>query len=312
LKDEIRFQDRIILAIRNVVSFAPKLRLIKKPRYHKDGVTFVVVVKDEERWIKTCLQSIQDAADEIIVVDSSVEDNTTKIVETLAADNKKIKHIKFYYNGPNAIALAHQIGLTCANYKWIFKWDSDDIAKSPQVLQEWIDRLKRLDPNRYYVIDVSRIHLKGDLEHQYRPKPFGSYEFRLFTWSPELRWGIVNTNEHVIGDSIWGQRFPPWFKIMRWHEPYIFHCDIKSPKRSVIRKYWEDYMICKESRCTSLEEYATYRIHEEYGTSMEEAIKKEIEQMTKELCPYDKTQYGELPEQLKRSQTTAYSSSTFS
>jgi glycosyltransferase involved in cell wall biosynthesis len=305
LKDEIRFRDKILLSVRDIVSLAPKIGLVKKPMYHKYGVTFVVVVKDEERWIKACLQSIQDVADEIIVVDSSVEDNTTEIVESLAAVNKKIRHIRFYYNGSNAIVLAHHIGLTCANYKWIFKWDSDDVAKSPQALQEWISRLKQLDPNRYYAIDISRIHMKGDLEHQYRPRPFGRYEFRLFTWSPELRWGIVNTNEHVIGDSIWGQRFPPWFKIIRWHEPYVFHCDIKSPKRSVVRRYWEDYMIYKGSQFTSLEEYATYRIREEYGISLEEAIKKNMEQMAKELIPYDKTHYGELPEQIKRSQTTA-------
>jgi cellulose synthase/poly-beta-1,6-N-acetylglucosamine synthase-like glycosyltransferase len=85
LRDELVFRDKVVLAIKNIVSWAPKAGLMKKPRYHKDGVTFLVAVKDEERWIKPCIQSIQNVADEIIVVDSSIEDNTTKIVEQLAA-----------------------------------------------------------------------------------------------------------------------------------------------------------------------------------------------------------------------------------
>jgi glycosyltransferase involved in cell wall biosynthesis len=56
-------------------------------------------------------------ADEIIVVDSSVEDNTTKIVESLAEHNGKIKHIRFYWQGANAFALSCHIGLVSANYK---------------------------------------------------------------------------------------------------------------------------------------------------------------------------------------------------
>jgi glycosyltransferase involved in cell wall biosynthesis len=300
LKDELVIRDKIVLAVKNVVSWAPKLGLMKKPRYQKDGVTFIVAVKDEERWIKPCIQSIQNVADEIIVVDSSVEDNTTKIVETLSANNPKIKHIKFYWGGSNAFALSLHIGLVSASYKWVFKWDSDLIAKSPQALQQWIDRLKQLDKDRYYVIDIPRINLEGDLEHQSRLLPFGAYESRLFTWSPELRWALKNNfYEQVSGDSIWGHRFPPYFNSLRWHEPYVFHCNIKSPKRSLTRQYWFDYMAHKETRFASLEEYTAYRIRQDHGISMEEAIEKTMVLITKDMAPYDKARFGELPELLK-------------
>jgi glycosyltransferase involved in cell wall biosynthesis len=303
LKEELVFRDKVVLAVRNVVSLAPKLGLMKKPRYHKDGVTFLVAVKDEERWIKPCIQSIQDVADEIIIVDSSVEDTTTKIVESLAANNTKIKHIKFYYGGFNAFALALHIGLVGASYKWVFKWDSDLIAKSPEAIKEWINRLKHLDKNRYYVIDVPRINLEGDLEHQSRSEPFGAYEGRLFTWSPELRWLVKdNYYEQISGDSIWGHRFPPYYNNLRWHEPYVFHCNIKSPKRTLTRKYWHDYMAQKENRFASLDEYAAYRIRQDEGISVEEGIKKAMDQITEGIMPYDKVRFGELPELLKYSQ----------
>jgi len=300
LRDELVFRDKVVLGIKNVVSWAPKLGLMKKPKYHKDGVTFLVAVKDEERWIKPCIQSIQNVADEIIVVDSSVEDSTTKIVESLAASNPKIKHIKFYWGGSNAFALSLHIGLSSATYKWLFKWDSDLVAKSPQAIQEWINRLKYLDPNRYYVIDIPRINLEGDLNHLSRSLPFGAYEGRLFTWSPELRWALKdNYYEQVSGDSIWGHRFPPWFNNLRWHEPYVFHCNIKSPKRSLTRRYWGDYMVNKETRFADLDEYVAYRVRQDLGLSVDEAIKETAQLIEKDMIPYDRARFGELPTLLK-------------
>ncbi|MDR2720596.1 MAG: glycosyltransferase [Nitrososphaerota archaeon] len=306
MRDDLVFRDRVVLSVKGVVSLVPKLGLVKKPRFHVEGVSFVVAVKDEERWIRSCILSIVDVADEIIVVDSSVEDGTTEIVESLAAEYDKIRHIKFYYEGPNAIALAQHIGLVSAKYKWIFKWDSDNVARSSQALQQWMDRLKQLDKDRYYVIDIPRINLEGDLEHQSRRMPFGDYGALLFTWSPELRWIIKESNsgEQILGDSIWGHRFPPWFKHIRWPEPYIFHCNIKSPKRSLTRKYWIDYMTHKGTGFANLDEYAAFRVKQEYGLSLEEAIAKNTALLAEDMIPYDKTRFGELPDILKNIQKT--------
>jgi len=296
LNDQLVFRDKVVLSIKNVVSAAPKLGLIKKPRYHKDGVSFLVAVKDEERWIKPCILSIQDVADEIIVVDSSVEDHTTEIVESLAAKNPKIKHMRFYGGGPFAFALALHIGLVNVSYKWVFKWDSDLVARNTECLKEWLGRLKHLDQDRYYVIDVPRINLEPDLKHQSKSLPFGAFEGRLFTWSPELRWGLKeNYYEQVSGDSIWGHRFPPWFNNLRWYEPYIFHCNIKSPKRTLTRGFWGDYMMRKETQFKTLEEYTAYRVRKDWNMSMEEAQNKVLSDLMKDAEPYDKVRFGELP-----------------
>ncbi len=45
-------RDKVVLRIKSGVSALLKLGLIKKPRYHPYGVSFIVAVKDEERWIK--------------------------------------------------------------------------------------------------------------------------------------------------------------------------------------------------------------------------------------------------------------------
>ena len=300
MDDTLGVRDKAVLAVKGVVSALPKLGLLKKPRFHPNGVSFIVAVKDEERWIKPCIQSIQDVANEIIVVDSSVQDNTTKIVDELTVNNDKIKHIRFYWDGSNAFALSLHIGLVSVNYKWVFKWDSDLVAKNPEAMKEWIGRLKHLDKDRYYVIDVPRINLEGDLKHHPKSLPFGAYEGRLFTWSPELRYALKDNHyEQLTGDSVWGHRLPAWFNNIRWHEPYIFHCNIKSPKRMLMRQYWGEYMIHKESRFQSLEEYTSYRVKTDLNLTMDEAIRQKMAEVQADLIPYDKVRFGELPEVLK-------------
>ena len=136
-------------------------------------------------------------------------------------------------------------------------------------------RLKKLDKDRYYVIDVPRINLEGDLQHHPKLTPFGAFEGRLFTWSTELRWGLKdNYVEQVSGDSIWGHRFPPWFNTKRWYEPYIYHCNIKSLKHMLLRQYWGDYVSRKETQFSSLEEYAIYRAKTDLNLSLDDAIRK--------------------------------------
>jgi glycosyltransferase involved in cell wall biosynthesis len=297
MKDTLEFRDRLIIASRNVLSTLPKLGLVKKPSFHKDGVSFLISVKDEEEWIELAILSIESVADEIIVVDSSVEDSTTEIVEALSRRYSKIKHIRFYLEGVNALALSRHIGLVNASYRWVFKWDGDCVAKSTQALMKWKNRLSQLDKNTYFVIDTPRINLEGDLFHHPKTCPFGNYEARTFTWSPELRWALKdNYWEQVSGDSIWGYRFPPWYKILRWYEPYIFHCNIKSPKRMLMRLFCDDYLINRENRFPSLEAYTAYRVQKDWHMSLEEAQVKAIENFKKNLLPYDKARFGDLPE----------------
>jgi glycosyltransferase involved in cell wall biosynthesis len=283
-------------ASRNVLSILPKIGVVKKPVSNKKGISFIVPVKDEEKWIKPCLLSIEAVADEIIVIDSSVEDKTTEIVTSLAKKYDKIKHVLFQWSGANAYALSLHIGLVNAQYHWVFKWDSDMVGKSTEALMDWKRRLEHLDKDKYYVIDVSRVNLEGDLLHQPKDAPFGLFEGRLFTWSPELKWSLkTNSFEQICGDSIWGHRFPPWYKVLQWNDPYIFHCNIKSPKRMLTRAFWTDYMETRGRGFESLEDYTKYRVNTEWGMSMEEAEKKVIETQKQNLIPYDKARFGDLP-----------------
>jgi glycosyltransferase involved in cell wall biosynthesis len=282
---------------RRMFSILPKLGVVKKPHFHKDGISFIVPVKDEEEWIEPCLLSIEDAADEIIVVDSSIEDNTTKIIESLAESIDKIKHIRFYYEGPEAIGLSCHIGLVTARFKWIFRWDADLVASDG--LLEWKRRLNMLDKNKYFVMELPRVNLEGDIFHQPKDCPFFGAEGKLFTWSPELKWTSptswhIKCDERVCGDSIWGNRFPPWYTILSWREPYIFHCNIKNPLRMLTRLFWTDYQNAGAG-FASLEDYTEYRVKNEWHMTMAEAQQKVMHSLEEKLMPYDESRFGRLP-----------------
>jgi glycosyltransferase involved in cell wall biosynthesis len=241
--------------------------------------------------------SVEPLADEVIVVDSTDEDNTTNIIKELAEENNKIKHIIFQYEAPNSIAVACQIGLLNANYKWILKWEGDCILKFKAV-KEWKNRIEKLNKNKYYVISLRRINLEGDIYHQPKNYPLGTPEARLFTFSPDLRFLMKITEntqaEQIMGNSVWGHRFPPWYSVITWNEPYIYHCNIKSTRRMLVRMFWRDYMKLNNTDLT-LEQYAEQKIAAEWHMTMQQAEQRVMEDLKQNLMPYDETRFGKLP-----------------
>lgn len=53
---------------------------------HLNGLSVCIIARDEEKNIKHCIESVKDAADEIIVVDTGSLDNTKKIAKDLGAN----------------------------------------------------------------------------------------------------------------------------------------------------------------------------------------------------------------------------------
>jgi hypothetical protein len=65
------------------------------------------------------------------------------------------------------------------------------------------------------------------------------------------------------------------------------------------RMFWADFVIHRETKFESLEDYTTYRVRNDWHMSMEEAQKKVITLIEQNLVPYDRAQFGDLPEILK-------------
>lgn len=82
-------------------------------------ISLCMIVKDEERWIESCLKSIYSAVDEIIIVDTGSGDRTKDICMTFGA---KV----FDYIWRDSFAEARNHGIRKAKGEWILWLDADE------------------------------------------------------------------------------------------------------------------------------------------------------------------------------------------
>nr|WP_243425645.1 TPR domain-containing glycosyltransferase [Clostridium paridis] len=91
-----------------------------------------MIVKDEEEYLATCLESVNNIVDEIIVVDTGSSDNTVSIAKSY---NAKVYHHKWN----NSFSEARNESLKYATKDWILILDADE-----ELSHESIDIFKRL------------------------------------------------------------------------------------------------------------------------------------------------------------------------
>ncbi len=94
------------------------LHLLTPPR-----LSACLIVKNEEKFLSDCLESIRSLADEIIVVDTGSLDSTQKIALTFT-------DIVYSYSWTNDFAAARNYSLLHATGDWIFVIDADEILDS--------------------------------------------------------------------------------------------------------------------------------------------------------------------------------------
>ncbi len=95
-------------------------------------ITLSMIVKNEEKHIKECLESVKGIVDEIVVVDTGSTDNTIKIAKTFGA---KIYNFEWI----NDFAAARNYALKKSSGDWILYLDADE-----RLLHKSINELKKL------------------------------------------------------------------------------------------------------------------------------------------------------------------------
>jgi glycosyltransferase involved in cell wall biosynthesis len=124
-----------------------------------------MIVKDEEKYIGTCLESIKDYVDEMIIVDTGSTDKTVEICKSFGA-----KIFTFPWNG--SFSDARNYGIERATGDWILwldadeKVDAEDVKKLREVF-EYNDLFlcihlinyagDKVDPNLTYEIAHTRL-----------------------------------------------------------------------------------------------------------------------------------------------------------
>lgn len=105
-------------------------------------ISCIMIVKDEERNIKACLDSLA-WADEIIVVDSGSVDRTAEI----CAENPKVK---LYQRPWKGFGQQKNMALSLASSDWVFSIDADERV-SPELASEILGVVAKASFDAYAV-----------------------------------------------------------------------------------------------------------------------------------------------------------------
>lgn len=105
------------------------------------SISFVLMTYNEERVIERCLKSIQDLADEIIIVDTGSTDKTVKIINNFNG-TIRLFHQKF----ENDFATIRNSLFSYAKNDWVFQIDADEYLQiSKEKLIIYIALLENID-----------------------------------------------------------------------------------------------------------------------------------------------------------------------
>lgn len=156
----------------------PEIRMLAKSYEEKPGLSVCMIVKNEEKFLGQCLDSIKDLADELIIVDTGSNDGTVDIAKRHGA---KV----YFHKWENDFSKARNYSLSYATNEWIFIIDADE-----ELMTEDIPILKEVMRQKdYNMISVNVYNLgpEGSLVSSFLPS------IRMFRRSTGAKYeGIVH------------------------------------------------------------------------------------------------------------------------
>lgn len=138
-------------------------------------VSLCMIVKNEEKFLKTCLDSVKDIVDEMIIVDTGSTDNTVEIAEKF---NAKV----FSTTWNNSFAEARNVSLSKATKEWILIMDADDVFEEKDK-PKFKDLINNGEFDGYFFKTLSYVIENNKNDYIYNSnirliKNNGEYEFK--------------------------------------------------------------------------------------------------------------------------------------
>lgn len=290
----------------NTLCYLPYIGLISKPS-RKNGISVMIRTRNEEEWIELSLLSIKDFADEIVVVDAS-SDRTPEIVEDTASKyDLNLKFIPYNPIYPDTFSLRavdyinqSNNALKNTSFRWVLRWDGDFVARTSGEfsIMKLRDRILNLNPNVYYTTYPPVVHLECDLFHQREGKL--NIEGRLTTYSKDLNY----VKRGYAIDLYYPYYYKPVYRFIAKKEYYIFHLNtVKNAMKPLFRRFYTGWRELNDyNRFPRLEDYVLYKIKKEWRIdNFEEAARYYVNEiLCKSVVPYDKEQFGDYPDLLKK------------
>ena len=138
-------------------------------------LSLCMIVKDEERTLERCLNSVKSFINEIIIVDTGSKDKTKEIAKGF---NAKIYDFKWI----NDFAAARNFAFSKATKDYIMWLDADDI-----ILDKDKEKIKELKMNMDKSIDMVMMKYNTSFDSDGNVT-FSYYRERIFKRSKKFRW----------------------------------------------------------------------------------------------------------------------------
>jgi tetratricopeptide (TPR) repeat protein len=139
-------------------------------------ISLCMIVKNEERFLRTCLESVREVVDEMIVVDTGSTDRTVEIAEEMGA-------LVSHFEWTGSFSEARNQALAKATGDWVLILDADEVL-SPDT----VGNIREL-------VGIQQPHLTG---YQFKIRNFNKvgnevdtvehYMLRLFPRHPDLHY----------------------------------------------------------------------------------------------------------------------------
>ncbi|MCW6062212.1 tetratricopeptide repeat-containing glycosyltransferase family 2 protein [Clostridium sporogenes] len=136
-------------------------------------ITLCMIVKDEEKNIKRCLESALGIVDDAIIVDTGSTDRTLDIIKTFG---KKIQIIN--YNWEDDFSKARNLSIKNANGDWILVLDADEELICDK--EKLISKLKDTNLNSFNVTWINVLDNKGQLDSFAYNRVFRNKGYRYY------------------------------------------------------------------------------------------------------------------------------------
>lgn len=182
-------------------------------------ISVCMIVKNEEKWIESCLINLKSLADEIIVVDTGSSDRTKEIC---------VRHgVSLYdFEWTKDFSEARNFAIEKATQEWIFSFDADEripfieIQKTKDLLSEISDmnEIEAVRITRRDFVEDSNVSnfvpCQGEYPDEERDQ-LGYYEERMVR--------IFRNREHIRWQGSLHELIDPSLEGGIFESPVIFH-----------------------------------------------------------------------------------------
>ena len=257
----------------------------------ENGISVMIRVKDEEEWIAKSLLSLNEFADEVVVVNNNSTDRTLIEIEQVKKQLKYKLIVEDETSDDICKVSNHALSLT--SYRWILRWDSDFIAytSSKRNIKFLREYLLNLNPKKHYLIFPLTFSFAGDLSHVKTGKETNS-EGYIHTWHPKLKYKKKGKFESL--------QFPFFYKIKRLKEIYFVHIGSAKPIKKLLYRFFWLFWLKERRKYFKIDDYIAHISHEKWNDLSPEKIAiAKYRELILPIRKYDINEFGEYPQIMK-------------